>query len=164
MHKAGEERSVLFLVLGIVFAGLIGMLVFSILKISTSTRDAVLTQQQQYDLTSDVVTKGLFSFVTVYFSNADNTSCAMASDYTRPVIMTLAFDPNNLPETCSFFVNDSLLTTERDLCGKSCSTQQFNRQFSIGKLDYRISHTIKACCNAICIKKELSGLCYANPQ
>ena len=161
-HGQAQGRFILFIIVGIVLLSLIGALVFILLAASANTSKAVLAQQEDFSLESSMVVRGLFSISSLRYADNTNASCTLAESYKRPVVVTLRFHAYEAPESCSIFVNDGLLRTEKRLqpeCKVSCGFEQYNKQFSLGEFDYRDSYTIKVCCNQICIQKPLLGLC-----
>lgn len=162
--RRGEETSPLtmFLIVSAIAAAIIIIITFIVAATSTHTSQAVLQQQQDYSVYSSAVVQGLYTFVTVQYSDIANTSCTPGSDFQRPVMLVLRFTPNLVPDSCSFFVDGSLVTTQRNLdaeCRGSCPFTDFDREFSLGDLDYRDSHQVRVCCDAICIEKTLPSAC-----
>ncbi len=161
--KRGQSRAPILIVSGVIGASIIAMFVFIIFQLTTNTTKLVLDEQEEYTLSSSVVVKGLFSIVSARFADDEEAaSCTMSDSYLRPAILTLRFRAYSTPESCSIFVDDHLLTTENRLepdCRVSCGFEEFNRQFSIGEFDYRDQHTIKVCCDRICLEKALPSLC-----
>jgi len=152
----------MFIFVGVVLAGLIGALVFILLASSANTSKIVLDEQKGYGLYSNTVVRGLFSVVSVRFADRENASCTKADSYSRPAVMTMRFQTYEVPDSCSIFVNDKLLRTERRIepdCRTACDFQEFKRQFSLGDFDYRDNHIIKVCCNDICLEQRLESLC-----
>jgi hypothetical protein len=163
LPKQGEgQRLVLFLIVGPALLALIGFFVFVLLAGSTSTSKVVLDEQSKYGLYSNNVVRGLFSIPTLKYADPENASCTKADDYQRAAVLTLRFHTYQVPDSCTFFVNDRLLRTEGRLepdCFVACEFEEFNRQFSLGTFDYRDDHSVRVCCNNICIEQELPGLC-----
>lgn len=146
---------------------IVGILVYIMLTLSTKTSAQVLSQQREYTLTSTSVVKALFAMTSLKYADTENASCALAQDYERPASIVLRMKPYEVPESCSIFVDSVLVKTERRLepdCTDACAFQEFDRGIAIGNVDYRDDHTVRVCCNSICVEDVLPGLCGAKPQ
>lgn len=161
--KRGEQHGLfIYVIVGAALLAIIAAIVLILIAGSTKTSKSVLDQERQYAFDSNVVVRGLFNISSLEFSESQSASCGLAESYQKPVIMTLRFQTYEVPDSCTIFINDKLLRSERRLdpdCIGGCPFQEFSRQFSLGEVDYRDSHMVKVCCNAICLQKELQGLC-----
>lgn len=141
---------------------IICLLVAIILNISTKTTATVLTKQKDYTLSSTTVVKGLFAVSSLRYADVENASCTLADNYQRPVSLVLRMHAYEVPESCSLFVDQVLIRTERKLspdCKESCDFTEFDRGISVGLADYRDDHVLRVCCNQICIEEILPSLC-----
>jgi hypothetical protein len=160
--RAEGQPFLAFVVIGVALLVLIAAIVFILIAASTNTSKKVLDDQKQYTLDSDSLVKGIFSISAVKYVDAENASCTQETSYQRPVLLSLRFSSYEVPDSCSIFLNGKLLRSERRLdpdCNSSCAFAEFTRQFSLGDLDYRDSHTVRVCCNTICLEKQLPTLC-----
>lgn len=151
-----------FAIVGGALLLIISVIVLILIAASTNTSKSVLEQDRQFVFDSNVVVRGLFNVSALEFSDAESVSCGLADSYTRPVVLTLRFQSYQVPDSCSIFINNKLLRSERRLdpdCAGSCPFAEFSRQLSLGDVDYRDSHAVKVCCDAICLEKQLVGLC-----
>jgi hypothetical protein len=156
-----------FLFVTAAFAGLVAMIVFLVVMASTNTSKAVLQDQQDVDIYSGTVVQSLGTILNLRFVDTESASCIQGGDdpltpFQRPVTLTMRFRTNNVPDRCDVFVNGALAKSERRIeaeCGASCPFAEFNRQFTIGLLDYRDTHTVRVCCDGICVERRLERLC-----
>jgi len=167
--RKGEDqpRLLLFFFIAAAFSGLIAMIVVIVVMASTSTSKAVLADQESVGVYSGAVVRSLATITNLRYSDVETASCLGTStapgSFQRPVTLTMRFRTGNIPNRCDIFVNNVLVTTERRIepedCGTTCPFTEFNRQFSIGELDYRDNHQFRVCCDGICVDKTLERLC-----
>ncbi len=119
----------------------------------------VLAQQQGIGLDSPSVTKGAFTLGTPTF---DNTSFTCNAPYTDVAYVSLILQYHAIPQSCTAFVDGRFQTDVQNLtpdCIGSCPYTDFARTIPLGPTDTRENHTVKMCCDGICVKKTLEGIC-----
>jgi hypothetical protein len=174
LGRRGEDQPRLLLFFFIIAAasGIIAIIIFLVVGVSTSTSKAVLEEQENRDVFSPDIVQSLGTILSLRYADSETASCIIRAPeveelntftpFIRTAILTMRFRTNNAPDRCDMFVNGILVTSERRIeadCGVHCPFTEFNRQFTIGELDYRDSHIIKVCCNDICVEKTLERLC-----
>lgn len=137
-----------------------GSVLFFVISIGAkSTQNQVLRQADMTGLDSDFVRKGLFAIGQPAYETQNHSCVAPFSD---DAYATLVMDYHAVPRSCTVFVNGRLMRTERDLrpeCIGECPYTDFDRTLYIGSLDTRDSHSVRVCCNDVCITKQLPAAC-----
>ena len=150
---------VVFFIIAMAIVVMGSVLFFVISAGARTTQAEVLRQADRTDLESDFVRKGLFALGQPSYESAEHACVAPFGD---DVYVTLVMDYHAVPRSCTVFVNSKLLRTERDLrpeCIGECPYTDFDRTLYVGLLDTRDRHTVRVCCNEVCISKELPAQC-----
>lgn len=166
-NRRGDDqpRILLFVFIAAAFTGIIAMIIFLVVSASLNTSKAVLSDQENAQIYSSSVVSSLGTVLNLRYSDTETASCIRTdgpNDFQRPVTLTMRFKSNNVPDRCDFFVNGALTKSERRIetdCTTNCPFSEFNRQFSLGTLDYRDTHIVRVCCNDICVEKTLERIC-----
>jgi len=114
---------------------------------------------------SSTVVHSLGTILNMRYSDPETASCINAvstGSFLRPVTMTMRFRTRSVPDRCDFFVNGALVKSERRIeadCSTTCPFSEFNRQFTLGSLDYRDNHAVRVCCDDICVEQTLERIC-----
>ena len=124
------------------------------------TQQQVLTQQSNLELTNPTVTRGLFSVATPSYAFED-VSCSQPP-FMQEAYVNLVLRYRETPRSCTFWVNDRYILTERDLapsCVRECPVGEFSRTIPLGEHDVRDRHVVRICCNDICVEQPLRNIC-----
>ncbi|MFT4250334.1 MAG: hypothetical protein ACMXYD_03160 [Candidatus Woesearchaeota archaeon] len=150
---------VVFFIIAITLVVMGSVLFFVISSGAKGAQTVVLTQSESVSFDNDAVNKGLFTVGTPSFFT-QNHSCR--AGFMDDVYVSVSMLYSNPPRSCSFFVNDRYVRTQRDLqpsCVGSCPSGEFSRTFLIDELDVRDSHTLRVCCNDICTQRRIAAVC-----
>ncbi len=162
-----QPRVLLFFFIVIVLAAVVATIVGVVVLASTNASKSVLSDQRDVSVYSQSIVQSHFSILSARYVDEETARCALGSEFTRPATLTVRFKTQLVPETCSLFVNGALLSSERRLepeCGRTCPFSEYNRQFSLRLNDYRDDHTVRVCCDDICVERTLQKLCSATTQ
>jgi len=119
----------------------------------------VFRQQEDLQLNNPLVTQGLFGVSTPDFATI--TSCD-APPFMQEAYVNLVLRYREVPRSCTYWVNDRYVRTERDLapsCIHECPVGEFSRTVALGEYDVRDNHVVKVCCNDICVERSLQSSC-----
>lgn len=164
-HGEDRPRLLFFFFMAAAFTGVVAMIVFLVVAASTNTSEAVLNDQKNVNVYSGTVVQGLGTILNLRYADTETATCIGSGGlggFQRPATITMRFRTGTVPDRCDFFVNGALVKTERRIetdCGNSCPFSEFNRQFTLGSLDYRDDHAVRVCCNDICVEQALERLC-----
>ena len=147
---------VLFFIIGISIM-LMGSTLFFIA--GSGAKQAQQATLAQTGSESASVVKGLFAVRGVSYAQAPP---ACSAPFTDDAYATLTMHYLNPPRSCEVFVNERLVSTQRSLrpsCIGECPNEEFDRTIHLGMLDVRDRHSVRVCCNDICVSEELSAVC-----
>ena len=136
------------------------VLFFVVSQGAKQTQQEVLAQQAEFSLTNPTVTRGLFTTTAPNYA-FEHRLCS-EPPFVQEAYINLVLRYRQTPRSCTFWVNDRYVQTVRDLapsCIHECPVGEFSRTIPLGEHDIRDSHTVRICCNDICIEQTLRRGC-----